>query len=294
MNTLDHRQPVIVGISGDQPLLLHYAATEAVRRGTELVVLHAYGSVLQPNAGTRASRLTAAEDSAAATLVLDRAKVVIDELDDSPSARYVKERGLALEMLERHSADAQLLVVASDEISWFERVLGGAVARHLTEYSICPVVLVPPVLDLDTLFGGVSVAVHMSPLAIGPLRFAFEEASARGARLQVLHVVQEGATRHQLEDSRRGLAELIAGWREEFPDVAVTTRVISDDGVALAVSRVSEQSELMVVGRARKGILLGRSSTPRLARSSHCPLAVVDADYGAKGAATGSTRLARR
>ncbi len=294
MNTLDHRRPVIVGIKGDQRLLLHYAAAEAVRRSTELVVLHAYGSVLQPNAGTRASRLVAAEDGRTATAVLDRAKAVLDELDISPPARFVQERGLALEMLERHSADAQLLVVASDEISWFERVLGGAVARHLTEFSTCPVVLVPPVLDLETLFGGVSVAVDRSPLAIGPLRFAFEEASAREARLQVLHVVQEGATRHQLEDSRRGLAELIAGWREEFPDVAVTTRVISDDGVALAVSRVSEKSELMVVGRASKGVLRGRSSTPRLARSSHCPLAVVDAEYGVTGVATGSARLARR
>jgi hypothetical protein len=98
----------------------------------------------------------------------------------------------------------------------------------------------------------------------------------------VLHVVAEDLKQKELEASRVGVAEVLAGWREDFPDVVVTTRVVPDDEVVSAAARASEQSELLVVGRPRRSLLAIRAATPRLEREVHCPLAVVDGKYGQK------------
>ncbi|MDQ3157538.1 MAG: universal stress protein [Actinomycetota bacterium] len=281
MNANAPKKPVVVAVSADQPTVVEYAAGEARRRGAELVVLHVCGTVLQ-DVGAVAAISASPQDDADATAVLDQAKRVIDGLVDAPPTRYTSELGSVIKTIEDHAAKAQLLVVGADEINWFERVLGGAIARHIAEHAACPVIVVPPVHDLSALYGGVCVAVDDDAQAAGPLRFAFEEASARESTLVVLHVVPEGVDHDEMEASRVGVAEVLAGWHEEFPDVAVTTRVVSEDEVVTAAARMSEQSELLVVGRPRRGFLSGRAAAPRLTREAHCPLAVVDGDYGVR------------
>lgn len=284
MNVNATRKSVLVAVSGDQPTVVEYAAGEASRRGTELVVLHVYGTVFQ-DVGAVAAISASPRDDSAAEAVLDRAKHVVTGLADAPPARFVAELGSVIETIEEHAAHAQLLVVGADEINWFERVLGGAVARHLAEHAECPVVVVPRIHDLSALYGGVCVTVDNDDHAAGPLRFAFEEASARNSKLLVLHVVPMALEQSKVEESRVGVAEVIAGWREEYPDVVVTTRVVFDDEVVTAAARFSEKSELLVVGRPRRDFLSGRAAAPRLTREAHCPLAVVDGHYGTQHAA---------
>ena len=136
-----------------------------------------------------------------------------------------------IETIEEHAAQAQLLVIGADEISWFERVLGGAIARHLAEHAPCPVIVVPPIHDLAELYGGVCVAIDDDARAAGPLRFAFEEASARESNLIVLHVVPEGIKRPEVEAERVASRRCSPAGVNEFPDVVVTTRVVFDDDV---------------------------------------------------------------
>jgi len=279
MNTSELKKPVVVAVAGDQPTVVEYAAGEARRRETELVVLHVYGTVFQ-DVGAVAAINASARDDAEAEAVLDLAKAVVAGLADGPPARYISDLGSAIERINHHAGHAQLLVLGADEINWFERVLGGEIARHLAVHAPCPVVVVPPLHDLSVLYGGVCVAVDDDAHAAGPLRFAFEEADARQSSLFVLHVVPESLNAAELEAARVGVAELLAGWRDQYPDVVVTTRIVSNDDVVSAAERASVESELLVVGRPRRHFLSGRAAAPRLTREAHCPLAVVDGTYG--------------
>jgi len=273
------KKPVVVAVKGEKSTLVRYAADEARRRRTELVVVHVYGVILA-EVGAVVSTTASPHDDAEAQAVLDAAKKVIDSQPDAPSARFIRELGSAIEVIEQHATDAQLLVIGADEISWFERMLGGAIARYLAGHAPCPVIVVPPIHDLSALYGGVCVAIDDDARAAAPLRFAFEQASARESRLIVLHVVPEGLKTPEVDAERVSVAEVLAGWGEQFPDVVVTTRVVSDDEVVSAAARASEESELLVVGRPRRDLTAIRAATPRLTRATHCPLAVVGEGYG--------------
>jgi nucleotide-binding universal stress UspA family protein len=292
MNANPFKKPVLVAVQGDQPILVQYAADEARRRRTELVVLHVYGVILA-EMGAVVSTSSSPHDDAEAQAVLDSAKKVIDSQPDAPPARYIRELGSTIEVIEEHAANAQLLVIGADEISWFERALGGAIARYLSGHAPCPVIVVPPIHDLSTLYGGVCVTIDDDARAAAPLRFAFEQASARESRLIVLHVVPEGLKKPELEAERVSVAEVLAGWSEQFPDVVVTTRVVSDDDVVSAAARASEESELLVVGRPRRDLTAIRAATPRLTRATHCPLAVVYDGYGHVGRSAGRVDASR-
>ncbi len=288
MNANFAKYPVVAAVSGDQPNIVEYAAREAHRRETELVVFHVYGTVMLQDVGVVAAVRATRRDDAQAEAVLDQAKAVVARMADAPPTRFVAEAGATIEAIERQAARAQLLVVGADELNWFERVLGGTIARHLAEHAACPVIVLPPRYDLSILYGGVAVAVDDDAEAAGPLRFAFEEAAARQSRLIALHVVPEGISQAELEASRAGVAEVLAGWRDEFPDVTVTPRIVFDNEVVDAVARVSEQSELVVVGRPRQGFLTVHAVSATLTDAAHCPLAVVDGSYGTREQRAGS------
>ena len=292
MNANESKKPVLVAVQGDQPAVVRYAADEARRRRTNLVVLHVYGVVFA-EPGVVATTISSPRDDAKAQEVLDRAKDVISGMDDGPLTRYLAELGSVIGKIEEHVAHAQLLVIGADEIRWIDRVLGGAIARHLAEHAVCPVVVVPPHHDLSVLYGGVCVAIDDDAHAAGPLRFAFEEASARESNLIVLHVVPEGIKRPEVEAERVSVAEVLAGWRDEFPDVAVTSRVVFDDDVVEAAARASEESELLVVGRPRRRFLAIHAVASRLTDAAHCPLAVVEGWYGDAGRSADSLDAAR-
>ena len=284
MMSNSQNKPVLVAVKGDQPVLVQYAADEARRRRTELVVVHVYGVVLQ-DVGAVAAVTSSPRDDAEAQAVLGTAKNAVDHLPDAPSTRFVSEVGSIIETIEKHADQAQLLVVGTDEITWFERALGGTITRHLADHVTCPVIVVPPIPHLDELYGGVCVAVDADDEAAGPLRFAFEEADARQSPLIVLHVVTEGFGTEDVESGRIATSEVLAGWHEEFPNVVAITRVVVDDNVVYAAEHASKQLELLVVGRHRRHLLSGRATASRLVRETHCPLAVVDPAYGSDRAA---------
>ncbi|TXL57493.1 universal stress protein [Aeromicrobium terrae] len=293
MSTRDTTGPVLVAVEADQPAVVTFAAQEAIRRGVPLIVLHAYGTadVVAGVVPSQALIAAAAED---AKNVLSDAESVVTRLSERPSTHYVAELGSAVEVIDAFVNDVQpqLLVLGTDDVSWFERAFGGAVARHLALHAACPVVVVPPVHDLSTLYGGVCVAIESDHTAAGPLRFAFETAAARHATLLVLHVVPEGLDTAETESGRRGLAEVLAGWRSEFPDVVVATRVAADDYVVASLADLSERSELMVVGRPRHADLFGRGVAYRLTTVAQCPLVVVDPAYGTTHAGAAGVRSA--
>lgn len=124
------------------------------------------------------------------------------------------------------------------------------------------------------------------------LAYAFDSARRRNLPLRVLHawayplvtgpghelplVYEEG---HIATEHERLLSEVLAGWRERFPDVTVTATSVRSDPARELVSR-SRAQRLVVVGRhgEHRGPL-GRlgSTSQSVVQHARCTVAVVPA-----------------
>ena len=118
------------------------------------------------------------------------------------------------------------------------------------------------------------------------LQYGFELAADRGGHL---HVIRAGTPptprwsppnfdqRDITAAEYAALDELLAGWREKYPDVEVTTEVVADNPSRI-LAKASRNAQLVVVGsRGRggfRGLLLG-SVSQQLLHHSHCPVAVI-------------------
>ena len=189
--------------------------------------------------------------------------------------------GAGLTLVAR-SAEAGLIVVGSRGNSSVAGLLG-SVSVFVSAHAHCPVIVVR---GDTTAAGPVVVGVDDSPAGQVALSFAFEEAAARGAALRVIRAwspvvgLLEGSP--AIADSvvaveREALRELVATWREKFPEVYATCEVVVDHP-ARALTQVSGGAQLLVVGTrgrgAVRGMLLG-SVSQHLLRHSACTVAVV-------------------
>lgn len=271
-----HRAPVVVAIKDEQPTALSFALRAAQQQGLGLRVVHASGMPVQPPGsflGPELLRDLRTEGSA----VLEGARKRVEDAGSDVAVEYVLATTGTIDALEDEAERAGMLVLGADDLRWPDRLLGGAVATHVALRAACPVVVVPERTHPTPLSGGVVVALDGDTLAVGPLRFAYEQASAGSGSLHVLHALAPGTSRPEAEEVRANIGEVIAGWSGEYPGVRVSLQ-FPIDGPDQACIRATEVSELVVVGRPHR-----RSAVPGLARPlaaevirhAHCPVAVV-------------------
>jgi nucleotide-binding universal stress UspA family protein len=145
--------------------------------------------------------------------------------------------------------------------------------------------------------GPVVVAVDGSEFTQRTLRFAFDEAARRKCALIAVHVwclpefgglTDDTVWSHDLnlareqmrEVAERVLAESLAGWRADYPQVRVERRIVHHDRPAKVILEIGTQAgaSLIVVGsRGRGGFvgpMLGSVSQAVLAHAG-LPVAVV-------------------
>ena len=122
------------------------------------------------------------------------------------------------------------------------------------------------------------------------MEFAFAEASSRRAELVPVHTwwweepgpflagsewddewVEVAETQKVL------VAEMLAGWREKYPDVKVSPTAVRGQA-AVVLEQVSKNAQLLVVGSRGRGgfagLLLGSVSN-RVLHQAKCPTVVV-------------------
>ena len=155
------------------------------------------------------------------------------------------------------SKDAELLVTGSrGSGGWPGRILG-SVSSALLRHAHCPVAIIH---DEDLLMpypvqAPVLVGVDGSSASELATAIAFDEASRRNVGLIALHAwsdvdvsewpgVDWPATQSMAEQV---LAERLAGWQEQYPDVNVRRIVVRDQPARQLVER-SEEAQLLVVG----------------------------------------------
>ncbi|GGU95436.1 universal stress protein [Streptomyces litmocidini] len=284
--------PLVTGVDGSDASLtaLDWAVDEAVRHGLPLRIVHAslwerYEGVVPAESTDRPSAQVLAED-----IVGTAAERVRRRAPDLPLTTEVLAEDAATALL-REGQEGALLVVGSRGRGEFADLLLGSVGLVVAARAHCPVVVVRGDRHaLEARHGRVLLGVGEHDVDSPAVRFAFREAAARDAELDVVHTWRRPAHEpvdHPLLSGDGGirLAERSSGLLDKALEAAasghprVRLRRTTIEGPAHRVlTERSAAADLLVVGARRRdglvGLELGRVAH-RVLHHATCPVAVV-------------------
>ncbi len=288
--------PVVVGVDGSESALraVRWAAGQANVRNVRLRLVHAFELPSRQPFGTaeeegirdvlhaQGERWLAVTRDAAVEAAPGLAVDVLSA--DAPPA----------ELLVTESATASLVVLGSRGLGGFTGLLIGSTAIKVAGHARCPMVVVcgsGPV----PMTGPVVVGVDGTVTSDSAVAFAFAEAAARGAELVAVHSWTEPAVHSavaagalvmdyeaMVTDAKNVLAEQLAGWRDKYPDVHVTSSVVHDSPARALLAKASGAALVVVGTRGRGGfrsLVLG-STSQQLLHHAPCPVVVVRPHHG--------------
>ena len=221
--------------------------------------------------------------------VIDQARKTIGaNLSDSepPEIRAEVVYSSVVPTLIDASKGASMIVTGSQGQGALGRLLLGSVTTALIHHAHCPVAVIhsdrsaPPASTAPVLLG-----IDGSPASETATALAFDEASRRGVDLVALHAWSDVGVFPMLgmdwrDSERKGheiLAERLAGWQEEYPDVRIERSFFCDQPSRWLLKE-SERAQLVVVGSHGRGgfpgMLLGSVSSA-VAQSATVPVIVV-------------------
>jgi nucleotide-binding universal stress UspA family protein len=280
---------VAVDGSPESDAAVRWAAREAVMRDAAVTLMHVVAPVVVgwPVRPLQASFDEWQEENA--QQVIEQAqKTFHASLGDAeqPSVRAAVKHSPVADTLISASREAQMVVVGSRGMGALGRGVLGSVSSGLVHHAHCPVAVVhADEAQAPDLTSPVLLGIDGSPASEAATALAFDEASRRGVDLVALHAWSDvgvfpvlGMDWRQYEDEgHEVLAERLAGWQEQYPDVHVRRRIVCDQPARWLLDE-SEQAQLVVVGShgrgGFKGMLLGSVST-RLAEAAKAPVIVV-------------------
>lgn len=286
---------IIVGYDGSEAsdLAVRWAAEAASSRGLPLKAISVW--TLPPTDIGLASG--AAFDGELVGALQDEANTVLEKgvslaqaasegVDVSGEVMAGPPAGTLVDLAE----EATIMVLGSHGRGGFAGLLLGSVSRQVAAHVECPAVIVRAPHDANS--REIAVGVDGSDPSLRALEFAFEEASRRAYDLRLLHTwevppigaitgVPAFAPPELLEDLQsaemRTVAEALAGYREQYPDVTVTQDVSRGSPVS-ALRDASEKAAMVVVGSRGRGgftgLLLG-SVSHSVSHHAKCTVAVV-------------------
>jgi nucleotide-binding universal stress UspA family protein len=187
------------------------------------------------------------------------------------------------------SRHAQTVVLGHSGLGGFTGLLLGSVVVAVAAHAHCPVAVVRGHPAAETSLP-IWVGLDGSPGSEAAVGFAFDAAARRGVPLTAVHAwdappVPRRNTIPPLSydpglieaTERQLLDEVLAYWRDKYPHVTVTTKVVPGQAGKVLVE-VSRSAQLVVVGsRGRggfRGLLLG-SVSQQLLHHAACPVVVV-------------------
>lgn len=269
---------IVVGVDGSDSALdaVRWAARAARLHQAPLRLVCAVGGSMPLLERLGVGRPRSERLEALARQSLDAAEQAAAE-QLPPSVGSLVLQGNSRPELIGQSASAQMVVVGSRGHSELRAGVAGSVASALSAHAACPVAVVralPPAWGAGAV-GPVVVGVDGSEHSAAAVGAAFAHAQALGASLTAVHVWSDFAVTtmfdnpevlpwEELEQAEQAvLAESLAGWQEQYPQVQVT-RVVRRDRPIPALLELAAGAELLVVGgRGRggfAGMLLGSVS----------------------------------
>ncbi|MET0190475.1 MAG: universal stress protein [Pseudonocardia sediminis] len=284
---------VVVGVDGSDAALraVRWAAGEAVRRRTTLLLVHAT-SATALHAGPASAGLVV-EDVGAR--VEQEARQILRVAHRAAEEVTVLDVGLRVDSespaiaLRHASRTAALLVLGATGRGVVGTALG-SVTLTVASHAECPVVVVRGE-DSAASDRPIVVGVDGGPQSDAALAHAFDAAAARGAPLTAVHVWSDNDTerfhlRHYLELTawermrdveERALAERLAGWSQRYPDVVVRRRIEHADPPRVLIEQSARAGLVVAATRGRggfTGLLLGSTGLALIQRAG-CPVMLV-------------------
>ena len=284
-----HGIAVAVDGSAESDAAVRWAAREAHLRKTDVTLVHVVAPVVVtwPVGYLRASYAEWQEGHAAQNL--EQAQKIFQAEVGNETPPVVKVQVLhdyVAPGLVAVSRDAEMIVAGSRGLGAISGTLLGSISRTLLHHARCPVAIIhADEADVPDRTAPVLVGIDGSSASESATALALEEASHRNVDLVALHAWSDvgitpvlGMDWHEYEDlGQEVLAERMAGWQEQYPDVHIRRRIVCDRPARWLVDE-SEHSQLVVLGsRGRggfSGMLLGSVSTA-VAEAAKCPVLVV-------------------
>ena len=282
-----HPGSIVVGVDGSKHAghAVTWAAEEAQRQGGRLQLLHA----VDIDWLVAATVIRRTHDRPTTDDVVDQAMAQVREGFPDLEVTAQATTGTPAHDLIQASAHAAEVVVGARGRTGAQLPLG-SVAHAVAMHAACPVVVVRESDWRPAATAPVVVGVDGSARSAKAIDFALEQAARRGVRLVVLHawwlefvdgvvVTTPGSPEWQRTEEllRLGVAESLAGRRQNHPDVEVVTEIVHTRP-AEALVEASQTASLVVVGARGRGgfagLLLGSVSRELLMHASG-PVAVV-------------------
>jgi nucleotide-binding universal stress UspA family protein len=296
---MDGRERILVGVDGSEgsDRALRWAVRTAVARRASLQVVGVYPgertTVAAPLYGVVSGDAVLREPTE--EVVHEAVRHVAELAPDLPITACAVPGRPAAELAER-ARDATMIVVGSRELKAIGSAVLGSVSCRVVTKSEVPVIVVR---GADTDAGAIDAAGRWRPAGAvvagidgrsnpaAILRFAFEHASRVGIDLRLVTCAYlpeyipeywgpppDPRTKVEIQ-----LAEALAGWRQDYPDVRVSSSVIAAHATEGLLEESDGQALLVVGARTHHpvlGSLLGSVSQGVL-HHARCPVAVIPA-----------------
>ncbi|MEV4509147.1 universal stress protein [Dactylosporangium sp. NPDC049525] len=286
---------IVVGVEGTarseagDTAAIELGAWEAARRQAGLHLVHGHQAApewLQDR--------TTADDGAPA-----RTRTMLHRIVDRTTIAHpgivvtgaVDDGGLA-GAITAASCGTGLAIVPADSRVRYGGLLAGLVSiQVVTHARTSAIVVAPPVPRRAPAVGArIVVGVDGSPGSADAVAFAFEEAQARGARLDAIYVWEPSVPDRGTDlgpfhaVAGRMLRAATAPWEDTYPDVVVGQAVVCGDNPVRALNDAADGADLIVVGRRGNGgfddLLLGSVSDGLVRYSRRTVVVVRSADAG--------------
>lgn len=253
--------PLVVGVDGSEYALaaVRWAAVEAALRRAPLHLVDAVPVDYDPDVGyyaVEADRHQAAER-------IDVARRFALEVAGDSDLDIVGEvvEQAPVPLLLARSRTARMIVTGTSGMGALRRAVLGSVSTSVARHARCPVAIVP--------LGGATAGLRAdAPVVVGvdgsecsarAVAIAFEEASLhRTGLVAVLTWTGLGylPPADMQAEAEALLAESLAGFAEQYPDVVVR-RVVEEARPAELLLEVSQHARLLVVGSHGRGGFTG-------------------------------------
>ncbi len=289
MSEVSTVRSIVVGVDGspESDGAVEWATREAVLRNLAITVIH----VVTPlevgwPTGDLKDGIPSWQADAAEEVIARARRVVEASRGSGPPLEVLTKVAYAkvIPTLVDAADSGQMIVVGATGLGAIGRLLLGSVSTGVLHHARGPVAVIHS-HGVAPNNAPVVVGIDGSPASEAATALAFDEASRRGVPLIALHAWFDigvlpvlGMDWHDYErQAHEVLAERLAGWQEQYPDVHVQRRIVCDQPARWLLQE-AEGAQLVIVGSRGRGafssVTLGSVSSA-VAQAAVTPVIVV-------------------